>query len=418
MRDELLAATLVLAYYETASGETMRWGRHLEGSVFLVRQRIASTYNINKNAQFQFVAVPTIAEHLIWFHIHQDTIQSLLSGTGLYLELQYMEAMPLRGKPGSVMHSTDQLRVLMARVGDFVGRDRKRKAAQQADDTALKQAFNEWNQLLSAFNAWKKALSADFDSRVLPGALTPFGEVLVFQHPAIATLATLHLACMITLHRNRPDLSLVPAEASKVVMMTTFPLCQLTLRMLSGIMMDAMENTQVEQTSHSKSMINSVMPAFLAGTCLQDPDQRNYLDSMLKDIFKLTGWRTALRVCQGLDVAWGRVARGFHGLLNTVDADPKLAREKPSRKPESPGSERSSVLQDGKVTIGGGAPESRFVLLDKSQALNAVVGVLGRLELVDELVAGTQAGWPAQKTKFEGMQGNAVQQQYRSPGYS
>ncbi|ORY82649.1 fungal-specific transcription factor domain-domain-containing protein [Protomyces lactucae-debilis] len=387
-RDELLAATLVLAYYETTSGETMRWGRHLEGSVFLVKQRIASTYNINENAQFQFLKMPSTAEHLIWFHIHQDAVQSLLSGTGLYLDMQYILAMPLRGNPGSVMHSTDQLRVLMARVGDFVGRDRKRKEAQQNDPASLEQAFKDWNQLLGDFNSWKKALPTYFEARVIPGTYTPFGDVLVHQHPAIATIATMHLASLLCLHRYRPDLSLIPAEAGKATIMTTYPISQMILRMLSGIMVDALNNKEAEESSHVKAMINSTMPAFLAGTSLQDPDQRDYLDRMCKDIFSFTGWRTALRVCQGLDVAWGREARKFHGLVNTVDSDPTIVRETGSQA-GSPGARGSfdglpSGSQEIGVKVGGGAPESRFVLLDKSQALNAVVGVLGRLTLVKD----------------------------------
>lgn len=124
--------------------------------------------------------------------------------------------------------------------------------------------------------------------------------------------------------------------------------------MLCGVMMER-KDTTIEHGLHVKAMINAVLPVFLAGIALQDPEQRDYLESMLQEIYTRTGWRSIMRVLQGLDLAWQRKSRSFQG-MPSLDLDPDLIREQSSTP----------------------VPETRYVLMDKPQILNSCAGVLGK----------------------------------------
>lgn len=352
-RDDLFAACLILAYFETMSGETVKWGRHLQGACDIVRYRI-SRAPISQ-AQSAFSLCPTTAEHLLWFHIHQDTIQSMISGNGLFLGLEWILRCPVRGEPGTITHASDQLRVFLARIGDFVCRDRKRKEQGQRDLGAIQQAVAEWETLLQALSGWRVALPPSFSSSTIRCCESPVGEALAYSHPAIGSIQIMSLAAVLVLHRAHPNLSHVPAEATLASIKVTYAIGQDIIKMLSGIMMDFTRNETIEYGFHIKAMINAVLPVFLAGVALQAPDQRDYLEHNLLEIYRCTGWRSAVRVIQGLDVAWQRKSRNFDG-MQSLDENPNIKREETSTSGE----------------------ETRYVLMDKPETLNSAAGVLGR----------------------------------------
>lgn len=388
-RDDLLAACLILAYFETMAGEMVKWGRHLQGACDIVRSRIESNFTTNHEGEYTFTARPTISDHLIWFFVHQDTVQSVLSGNGLFLDLAYVEMCPVRGLPGSVTHTSDQLRVLLARIGHFVAMDRGRKEAAAAmvaaseghngrtvnDDALalLKAAISQWEDLMSTLVGWRTELSPIYDSAVVDSVRTPFGSVVVYKHPAIASFQIMSLAAIVHLHRAHPTLSHVPAEAVREAAAATYIIGLDIVKILSGIMVEGVNNRTIDTGAHVKAMINAVLPAFLAGIGIREERQRDYLERLMQDVYTFTGWRAAIRVLQGFDVAWQRKRRP-DDRLPSLDDDPNVERE------------QVQVVGKG-VVVGedGRGDLPRYVVMDKAETLNAAAGVLGKLKVVSSV---------------------------------
>lgn len=354
-QDDLFAACLILAYFETMSGETMKWGRHLQGACDIARYRINRAYSSNDLSLSPDSSQPPIGLDLLWFHIHQDTIQSIISGNGLYLDLELIFQCLLRGEPGSITFASDQLRVFLAQVGDFVFRD-KRKESGHAGLQTLEEATQEWEHLLTSICDWREALASAFGSAKTRRHTTPFGDPICYSHPTISSTQIMPLAAVLHLHRAHPSLSHIPAEAIRSSIAITYPIGRDILRMLTGIMLDFREDTAAtDHGFHIKAMINAVLPALLAGVALRIPEQREYLEAVLVDIYSYTGWRTVIRVLQGLDVAWQRMARMVSG-MRSLDEDPYIERERSASE----------------------VNETRYIYMDKPETLNSAAGVLGK----------------------------------------
>lgn len=358
-QEDLLATCLILAYFETMSGETAKWGRHLLGAGSLVKAHISAIYLGEDNERSEYFERPAVIDHLIWFYIHQDTIQCILSGNGLFLTPDYIEACPLRGAPGTVTHASDQLRVLLARVGHFVSEDKIRKKHELADPASLERALMRWEILLQTLLGWREQLPKVFIPYTKPESATPCGPALFYQHPAIASIHMMSLTALLCLHRAHPHLSSIPAEAIRSSIATTYSIGQDIIRMLGGVMEDGLIAREAQDGAHLKAMINAVLPSFLAGIAIREPSQRQYLESMLHEIFRTTGWRSAVRVLQGLDVAWKRKPKEYIR-TPSVDHGTNIQRE------------------------GAGLEESSesYVAMDKPEMLGSVAGVLGRLAIV------------------------------------
>lgn len=344
-RHDLLATCLILAYFETMGGETVKWGRHLQGACDLVRGRILNTY-AEKDCvagKVAHVSNPTIVEHLIWFHIHQDTIQALLSGNGLFLDLKYIEMVPLRNDPGTIMYASDQLRVILARVGDFACKDRQRKEDAFAGPAEYGAALTVWTSLMSSLQTLSATFGPVFTPQTLPGHMTPCGSAVTFKHPSIASLQMMHAGAVLYLHRGHPELPPVPAEAIRLSARTTFSLVRDIVRMMAGVMVASSCDKNTDQGSHLKAMINGVLPVFLAAIALQDEGERSFVEGMLRDIYSLTGWRTVSRVLQGLDIAWQRHA----GRMTDLAADME----------ELTSIETNGVLEQRYVVLGSKEPD-------------------------------------------------------------
>lgn len=447
-RNDLLAATLLLAYHDTATGEHHRWGKHLQGARNLVERRLRGQF---ANTEAGFVPRPSTLVQLIWCYISQDASQSFISGQPI-IDKSLVVNMPLRGEPGSITYASDALRVAVIRLNDFVGRDRKRKeqlasnedARPNANSTMARDfASTEWRMLFGDFTNMQTKLAQQFEVEDVVGSQTPFGKILVYKHPSIAALAMMCLTSIIILHRARPDLSPAPAEAVKATARQTFGLSMTVLRMFSGVMTLAVNaSSNADRGSHVSAMMNCVLPGFIAGVVFQEDGQRDYLVRMLEDCYTLTGWKTALRVVQGLTVAWGREkVPEYVNLPLSVSHHPAVQRETqytPSRTPSlaAPGSAQGGLhsaaetsgsssahsspnearaglprpyTAGGPTLSAGGdstaaqrvspmppsgsaggpigqAPEAipmrpKYLTMDSSQRLNEAVGVLGRLKL-------------------------------------
>ncbi|KAJ8602758.1 hypothetical protein MRB53_042385 [Persea americana] len=320
-RDDLLATCLILAYFETMAARPSSGGRHLQGACDLVRARIVSLYGHHQGAdRLHFSASPKVVEHLICFTFTKTPFKPYCLAMASSLNFSMSKMLPIRGEPGSITHASDQLRLFLARIGDFACVDRRRKEDQYAGLKELANALNHWTKIMSALQSWHAALHPYFHPVPDSGFSTPSGPAIMYKHPTIASLQMMYGAAILYMHRSHPELSPAPAEAIRMSAGATFQLLKDILCMMTGVMVQSANNRTVDAGSHMKAMINGVLPVFLAGIALQDEEERSYLESILNDVYAMTGWRTVARVLQGLNVAWQRQSPHQFD-LNSLDAE-------------------------------------------------------------------------------------------------
>ncbi|BFZ54940.1 hypothetical protein PYCC9005_001977 [Savitreella phatthalungensis] len=443
-RDDILASMLLLAYHDTSSGEVHRWGKHLRGARDFVRHRIMQRPKPGSS----YIARPTPTDNLIWCYISQDVAQSFIGGNRLMLGADMIEAMPCRGEPGGIMHANDVVRKVIARLNDFVAIDRQRKEAIASraerspapqhvlanDARALAQAQHDWRDISARIQSTQARLNEQFKGFDLingePSSQTPFGPALAFAHPGISSAMALLLTAALVCHRSRPELSPIPAEAIKATAPMTFGLSVTIIRIFAGIVSSTAKSMRhaaptpvsvpggsagaggsADNASFTTAVINCVIPGLVSGVVLRDNSQRDFLSRIFEDAYALTNWKTCLRCLQACDVAWERPSvRRFPNLPMSVSTyDSAIEREQSSVG-------RASSIAGGSLARGAASPYSRpssaqasqspvskshalssadtssimptkYIELDSAQRLNECVGILGNLQLKQEVAA-------------------------------
>src|SRR5690606_38209881 len=182
-----LAATLLLAFYETMAGEHNKWSRHIHGAKLLLREidfsklneriqhlreevKSGSNANVTVNAPSvrveenqRMLAIKKgrrnereaeegrvrinrtkkkrkfsrkeldnalLQSDLFWWYCKMDAFQSILSGGPLVLDYVFWSQCPPRSSVGTLgpqLKGSDDLIYLIGRVADFQARDMKRK---------------------------------------------------------------------------------------------------------------------------------------------------------------------------------------------------------------------------------------------------------------------------------------------------
>ncbi|ODQ55436.1 hypothetical protein SAICODRAFT_5383 [Saitoella complicata NRRL Y-17804] len=319
-RDEaMLAATLLLSYYEVMSAEHVKWGRHMIGAKNLVKT-ILEKERVGQGSKDPVMQLAR--EKLVWLYLRVDMIQALLSGNGMLLDRQYWHSFVPRNTPAESVNFHDHLLLLMSRLANFCATDRERKVSQAGDDNASAQALEQWESLENDLRTWYCALPQDllpFNEKDAPKHLTPFGLAVYFKEPAIAALHFFYSTAVIQLRRAHPSLpatregQIRGSAARTAGHCTLVPAIVAGLLFSSGVMLPSMAATGQQLSKHyppSSSIISALLastfPMLVAGLQAQAADQRAFLEESMEAIFELTGSLTASRVIEGYMFAWGQ----------------------------------------------------------------------------------------------------------------
>jgi len=310
---------------------------------------------------------------LFWWYAKQDTFQSIISGNRLLLAYDQWSDCPPRapiGRQDAVYGTMDHLLLLMARLADFGGKDlpRKKRASleaakrakqaqsqipprpggQQAPpfygmmpdpgpvrvprgfdqaehdrvysapapseakslEEAYEEAEAEWQAIKNAFEVFSQSLGPSFtplSPEHMQPLTTPFGPAIYYRSYPIACVMTLYHCGLIILNRIQPSMPPAAIVAAGVAARQTAPYANTIGRICAGI--QPVSNTAPLNPHHGAALMDVCMALFHAGVQYQDPAQRGWTITKLRDVARLTGWQTSTLIASGCETAWARAGQ-------------------------------------------------------------------------------------------------------------
>lgn len=184
------------------------------------------------------------------------------------------------------------------------------------DEFPYSEAEQEWEQILSAFDAFAHALGREFQplpADVTPPISTPFGPALQYPTHTIGVLWGFYYAGRILLLRLHPSMPPAMMVAGEVAGPTTAEYAQTVGKITAGIYYPQRYNLAAGSLSPTlgASLIEMTVPIFFAAVQYTDPAQRGWTIAKLRDISRLTGWKTSDSIASGCERAW--VVAAKHG---------------------------------------------------------------------------------------------------------
>lgn len=189
--------------------------------------------------------------------------------------------------------------------------------SQQDVDLASAKAESEWNDMLAACQELVQALGPGFQplpSDVVPSIPTPFGPALQYRTHTIAVIWAYYYTLLILLHRVHPSMPPASMIAAGVAASQTAEYAQLIGRIIGGIHTPS----PAPKTRHAAPTLDvgdvssvfcgviaeTQICSFYAGVQYEASEQRVWLMSLLRDIERLTGARSATAIAWGCETAW------------------------------------------------------------------------------------------------------------------
>lgn len=185
-------------------------------------------------------------------------------------------------------------------------------------DMSYDEAENEWESILAAFELFAQSLGPDF----LPLAAdmtmpiySPFGLAIQFHTLNMASLMGFYYTGRLALLRLHPAMPPAMYVAAGYAASTTAGLAQTIGRIAAGIYGAQNGRGGIEGFSPSvgSCLIETTVPLFFAGVQYMAPDQRDWTITVLGDIARLTGWKTASAIARGCERAWMAAAQQGRG---------------------------------------------------------------------------------------------------------
>ncbi|KAJ5666801.1 hypothetical protein N7462_011210 [Penicillium macrosclerotiorum] len=186
------------------------------------------------------------------------------------------------------------------------------------DDFTYNEAEREWEEILAASDTFAKALGRDFQplpADVTQSIATPFGPALQYRTHTIAVIWGFYYAARILLHRLHPCMPPAMMMAAGVAAATTTEYAQTIGRITGGIYYPQRYNLEAGSLSPTlgSSLTEMTMPIFFAGVQYMDPAQRGWTIAKLRDVSRLTGWKTSDAIASGCEKSWIIAAKQGRG---------------------------------------------------------------------------------------------------------
>lgn len=203
----------------------------------------------------------------------------------------------------------------------FVDDRRKKRESPEAEDPGdftYTEAEQEWEEIVVAMDTYVQALGRDFQP--LPADVTtaipsPFGPALQYRTHTIAVIWGFYYAGRILLNRLHPSMPPAMMASAGVAASTTAEYAQIIGRITAGIYYPQRYNLKAGSLSPTlgSSLTEMTMPMFFAGVQYVDPTQRGWTIAKLRDISRLTGWKTSDAIAGGCEKAWIVAAKNGRG---------------------------------------------------------------------------------------------------------
>jgi hypothetical protein len=188
----------------------------------------------------------------------------------------------------------------------------------QVDDSSYKEAEQEWEEILVAMDTFAHALGRDFQPLpvdVAPPISTPFGPALQYRTHTIAVIWGFYYAVRLLLNRLHPSMPPAIMMAAGVAAPTTAEYAQIIGKIIAGIYYPQRYNLEAGSLSPNmgSSLTEMTVPIFFAAVQYIDSAQRGWTISKLRDISRLTGWKSAEAIAGGCEKAWIVAAKQGRG---------------------------------------------------------------------------------------------------------
>ncbi|KAJ5372850.1 Protein of unknown function DUF3468 [Penicillium concentricum] len=187
-----------------------------------------------------------------------------------------------------------------------------------AHDMSYKEAEQEWEEILVAMEVFSQALGRDFQplpADVAPPIATPFGPALQYRTHTIAAIWAFYYAVRVLLNRIHPSMPPAIMMAAGVAAPTTAGFAQTIGKIMAGVYYPQRFNLEAGSLSPNlgSGLTDMTVPVFFAAVQFTDPTQRAWTISKLRDISRLTGWKSADAIAGGCERAWIVAAKQGRG---------------------------------------------------------------------------------------------------------
>ncbi|CAG8083564.1 unnamed protein product [Penicillium salamii] len=184
------------------------------------------------------------------------------------------------------------------------------------EDVSYMEAEQEWEDILVAAETFALALGRDFQPLpvdVAPQIATPFGPALQYRTHTIAVIWGYYYAVRILLNRIHPSMPPAIMMAAGVAAPTTAEYSQAVGKIMSGVYYPQRYNLEAGSLSPNlgSALTEMTVPVFFAAVQYTDTTQRGWTISKLRDISRLTGFKSAEAIAGGCEKAWiGAASQG------------------------------------------------------------------------------------------------------------
>lgn len=208
----------------------------------------------------------------------------------------------------------------------------KPSGEEESIEVQTAKAIKEWEEIQTAFRIFTTRLGPDFrpvNSVLANPIATPFGPAYQFKSYTMAGIwmnyymglivhARSHVRSHLQLQRvksstDEPQPYMPPAAqmAAGIAAAQTRAWSRELGRVCGGLVTP--ESEQELTTLHGSGMIECTVPMFVAAVQYQGQDEREWTVKKLRDITRLTGWRTAAIAASGCEGAWIKAAENGKG---------------------------------------------------------------------------------------------------------
>ncbi|KAJ5604602.1 hypothetical protein N7510_009756 [Penicillium lagena] len=241
------------------------------------------------------------------------------------------------------------------------------------EDSTYNEAEQEWETIMEAFETFSHSLGRDFQplpADITPPISTPFGPALQYRTHTIAVLWGFYYAGRILLLRLHPSMPPAMMVAAGVAARTTIEYAQNVGKIMAGIYYPQRYNLEAGSLSPTlgTSLTEMTVPVFFAAVQYTDATQRGWTITKLREISRLTGWKSSDAVAAGCENSWVVAARHGRG--------PPYSRTQYSDR-ERPG---FNAVQRDDVNH-----DRRFVTVSGSGRLHWAFGILSLEDDVDDM---------------------------------
>ncbi|KKK16767.1 hypothetical protein AOCH_001773 [Aspergillus ochraceoroseus] len=186
------------------------------------------------------------------------------------------------------------------------------------ENISYEEAESEWESILAAFEMFGQALGPDFmplpPDSTLP-IFSPFGPALQYRTHNIGALWALYYCGRILLQRLHPCMPPAMMMAAGVAAPTTAEFAQIIGKITAGIYCPQSSYVGVEGLSPTlgSCLIEVAVPMFFAGVQYMDASQRAWTVTVLGELSRLTGWKSADAIARGCERVWTTAAKQGRG---------------------------------------------------------------------------------------------------------